>query len=197
MKLSKQEIVCALLDESILIIKDARSSDDKAVIEELSGLAIETLSATYRPMLEGYYEGEYCKETYCNVRDYRDTAITYLDYAQKTASEAHLECLNDVKDYLCEALCWTEKAQSTLCAECSSDSCDDNCRDSCDDNCRDSCDDSCSDSCDDSCSDSCDDSCSDSCSNFWETGCDTSCDTICDVSCDTSLSDSCNSSSFC
>ena len=164
--MSKQEIVCELLAESIVIIKDALSSDDKAVIEQLSGLAIETLSATYRPMLEGYYDGEYSKEKYCNARDYRDTAITYLDCAQKTASEVHLECLKDIKDYLCEALCWTEKAQSTLCAEWSdsySDSCSNSCSDSCDDGCDTSCDDGCNDSCDDGCSDSCDDGCSDSC----------------------------------
>ena len=139
--------------------------------------AIEQLEGTFDPLLDGYYGLLYCKEVYCNVRDFRDTAVTYLHCAKKVlaqfdpedcsrvpfASRLSEKEFGDTNDYIREAICWIEKARLCLCfvvVDCEDGDCEDDCdSDSCE---SDSCDsDSCdSDSCDsDSCdSDSCDSS---------------------------------------
>jgi hypothetical protein len=173
--MSKKEIVCSLLEESVVLLNNALTSEDPQVIRELSAIATETLSSTYRPMLEAYYADEFCKEAYCDGRDFRDTALTYLSCVEKTLTDNSFR-LRDAQDFLLEALCWTEKAQSTLCFDCEVQSdcdqgCDDkpqnNCCDSCDDTC-DGCEDGCNDTCEDGCDDTCGDSCDfDSCSSSY------------------------------
>ena len=129
--------------------------------------AIEQLEGTFDPLLDGYYARQYCKEVYCNVRDFRDTAVTYLYCAKKVLIQGERlseKEFADTDDYIKEAICWTEKAKLCLCYVVISESCDDCDTSSCDDSCDTS---SCDDSCDtsSSCADSCDTSpsCADSC----------------------------------
>lgn len=157
------EIVCPEFQQAIDLLKETYCSSDAPFILEKVCEAGDILNATYRPLLDGYYDGEYCKETYCNVRDFRDTALTFLDCAKATLEQSRVtKCdLSDIDDYIHEAVCWIEKAQTLLCGESFSSSCDSSCDSSRSDSCEDSCESSCESSCDET--SLCDSSCFSSC----------------------------------
>lgn len=178
--MSYQDNVCAVFEEVVTLLQETEETDQKEVLKEEVCLAMDKLNSTYRILLDGYYACEYCKEVYCNVRDYRDTAIAYLDYAKETLRDQCFDetSLEEIRNYICEALCWTEKAQTVLCV------CDDIV--SCDTSCSSSSS-SCSKSCDSSESCESTSSCSKSCSFSYFKSCETS----------SSSSKICYSSSLC
>ena len=179
--MSKQEQVCLIFNQVINDLKESKKVCDKDELLAIVQKATVDLNSTYRPLLDGYYDGEYSKEVYCAARDFRETALTYLDYAEVTLKELKPRYC-DVREYICEATCWTEKAQVVLCdIGCHSETSDcDKCSTS------PSCE-SCSSSCDSSSSSSCDSSSSSS-------SCSSSSDSS-SSSCSSSDSDSEDSSS--
>ena len=116
--------ICSDFEKAITLLKETQGKCNRKAILKRVRCACKYLKRTYRPLLDYYYKGKMSKEDYCNVRDYRDTALTYLHYSRATLPEPHLDAkgLDDVHDYNHEALCWTEKANLLFCG---GDKCDD------------------------------------------------------------------------
>lgn len=191
-----QTFVCDGFQEAISVLKGTFKMFVPLEVLEKVKEAIAILNSTAKPLLKDYNDGEFCKELYCDVRDFRETAISFLDFAEKTlekfGSEIDSCTFGDVDDYIREAICWIWKAFDRL-------GCDNFLHSSFSHSCDTSCDSSScsfdslcsSDACDSSCSsDSCDSSCSSSSSSCSDSSCSSS--SSCRSSCSSSSS-SCDS----
>ena len=199
-------------EEALSILKSTYKIPFPDEVTVLVKEAQALLLATERPMLDAYYSGEICKETYTFMREYREYALAYLNLAVRLMEEfPHSPCeFGEADDAIHKAVDYLKLALKVECS-CPSDSGCYSCSKSCDSSSSSSCgcDSSSSSSCgcDSSSSSSGCDSSSSSCgcdSSSSSCGCDSSSSSCgCDSSssscgCDSSSSScGCDDSSSC
>ncbi len=114
------EKVCEAFEKAIQILESTYENYIPEDVLELSKEARDILDATYRPLLDAYnVDKDFCKEIYCNVRDYRDTALTFIDLAIEVLEyfgDDITQCdFSDVDKYIKKSVCWTKKAKNSIC----------------------------------------------------------------------------------
>lgn len=105
-----------------LVIKQLRTlckEQDLDVVLEVVTLAVQELEATYRPLLDGYYATEFCKEVYCAVREFRTNALNLLKCVLSMLGE-NKPNVCEIHGMIDEAICWLQKAKTLLC-DCETD----------------------------------------------------------------------------
>lgn len=117
--MSNLESVCEYFNFGIEILERTYDIYVPEEVLKLTKEAQDVLERTYRPLLDAYnVDEEITKPEYCCARDYRDTAITFLELAieiMEFYGDEITQCdFTDVDAYIRKAVCYVGKAKDCI-----------------------------------------------------------------------------------